>query len=190
MNNTFNYKHPEFQSKYGKDWDAFLTIINDAYDYFISKIWGLYRYRDVNTTPENALEVFLKARGISYDSSDTFLTKKIKFRKYLTKYRDKGLDLLYLDIQEGIVGTRGNITSGQSLGVWRWGYSRWHDATIQKDDMRWALAGSQFEIYIDCLTTDATQLDQITFLYRDKSLLPAFYQIYLVDSNYTILRTI
>ena len=193
MNNFYNIKYPEFMIKYGKDWDSFKTILNETVDHYFAKAWALYNYRNINTTQQRALEWMLILRKILFDGSDTFLTKKVKLRTFVSQYRKKGLAEIYLDIQERVVGTRGFIVSGRSLGVWRWGYSRWRNPAIpgrKATDIRWSLTGSQFEIYINCMTTDDEQLDQITKLYRQDSVKPAFYQIYLVDDNYSILRII
>jgi len=190
MNNFFNITYPKFIEKYGKDWEDFKTILNEWVDHFFSKAWDLYKYNNINTLSERALEQVLKALKIEFNVNDTFLTKKIKLRFFVSQYKRKGLSEIYLDLQEQIVGIRGTIVSGQSLGVWRWGYSRWHGSSIDASDMRWSQAGSQFEIYINCKTLDNTKLDQIVSLYRQKSVNPAFYRIYLVDDVYAILRTI
>jgi len=190
MNKFFNVKYPEFLEKYGKDWDSFKTILNEAVDHYFKKAWDIYYFNNVNTISERAIEQVLRLLKIEFNSADTYLTKKIKLRFFVSQYKKKGLAEIYLDLQEKVVGTRGFITSGQSLGVWRWGYSKWHGSAIDATDMRWSLAGSQFEIYINCQTADSTLLDQIVALYRQKSVNPAFYRIYLVDDSFVILRTI
>jgi hypothetical protein len=190
MNNYINFKLPEWQEKYGQDWTSFKTIIDEYIDHYVSKITGLFRYNDINTIPERGLEWILTLLQIPFNSTDTFVSKKTKMRYFVGQYRRKGLADVYLDIQENIVGVRGTITSGLELGVWRWGISRWHDGTRKKSDIRWSLAGSQFEIYIFCETTDSDKLDAIELLYRQSSIKPAFYAVYLVDEEYNILRTI
>ncbi len=160
-------------------------------DFYFRKVWELYYYNNINTISERAIEQILKLLKIQFSATDNLTTKKIKLRYFVGQYRKKGLADIYLDLQEAVVGTRGFIVSGQSLGVWRWGFSRWHGPSgIQAADIRWSLAGSQFEIYINCMTLDDDLLDQIVSLYRADSVIPAFYQIYLVDDNYVILRTI
>jgi sugar lactone lactonase YvrE len=61
---------------------------------------------------------------------------------------------------------------------------------ISGKHIRWEKTGSRFDIYIDCKTTDSNNLDTIQDLYRLDFLQPAFYQIYLIDSSWNILRTI
>jgi len=190
MNKFFNIKYPEFIDKYGKDWDQFKAILNEFVDFYFQKVWSLYYFNNVNTLNERAIEWVLKALKIEFTNEDTLKTKKIKLRFFVSQYRKKGLAEIYLNLQEAVVGIRGSIVSGQSLGVWRWGFSRWHGPIIQASDIRWSLAGSQFEIYINCKTTDDSLLDEIMILYRQSSILPAFYKVYLVDDNYSILRTV
>ncbi|TGN20818.1 hypothetical protein [Leptospira idonii] len=190
MNHFFNIKFPEFIEKYGKDWTQFQTILNEYVDFYFKKVWELYQFNNVNTINEKAIDWILKALKIEYTGNDNLKTKKIKLRYFISQYRKKGLAEIYLNLQEAVVGERGSIVSGQSLGVWRWGFSRWHGSTIQASDIRWSLAGSQFEIYINCKTTENSLLDEIVLLYRQSSILPAFYKIYLVDDSYNILRTV
>ena len=56
--------------------------------------------------------------------------------------------------------------------------------------MRWTGINSPFYVFIDVKTTDSDLLDEIVSIYREGYLLPAFYKIYLIDSDFNILRTV
>ncbi len=192
-NNFVNFELPRFQDKYGTDWDDYVSIRQEFLDHIALKIWQIYHLNNVGTMGEKAMEFLLQSLRIEFDSTDTFLTKKIKLRTFVSRYQRKSLEDVYLDIQEEIVGTRGTIYSGHSVGVWRHEYSRRFGAETpvqQAEHIRHSSSGSQFETYIDVQTSDATKLDQITALYRIPSIRPAFYQIYLVNGNFTVLRTV
>lgn len=189
-NDFFNIKIPNFQEKYGEDWAQWKSIVEEFNDYLFQKTWELYFLNDLNRISERALEFLLDSLRVHYDANDTLLTKKLKLRTYVSQYENKALSQVYLDIQEAIVGTRGVIYSGYEVGVWRWGVSRWKGSGTSGTNIRWAVNGAQFEIYINVKTSDSTLLDQIQAMYRRPSLKPAFYKIYLVDDNFVTLRTV
>lgn len=193
MNNFYNINLPEFQTKYGRDWSSFKTITDDFNDYLFLKTWQLYLLGNVSTMPVEGLELILTRLGIGFDSSDTVSTKRTKLRYFVGQQKNKGLGVIYLDLAENVVGTRGAIYPGTIFGVWRWGKSRWRATSggVSGDFIRWkSSAGAQFEMYIDVKTTDSDLLDQIVLLYSQKGVRPAFYRIYLIDEDYNILRTI
>ena len=191
MNDYFNFYLPDFQSNYGEDWDDFKTIVDDNVDYVMNKTYQLYWMNDITRTNIRAIELTMRALGIKIDPMDTLRTRKYNVRKFNASFRDKALDTLYLDYAEALVGTRGNIYSGYTLGTFVWNTSIWPVAgEPDETNFIWATEVSRFQIYIDVKTTDDTLLDEIVVMYRQDHLLPAFYQIYLVDSSFNILRTV
>ena len=191
MNNFFNFEIPYFNEKYGTDWDDFNTIVEDNTDYYFEKIWQLYWLNDPNYYSTRVVEKVLDSLGVPYGPTDTLEMKKLSVRKFLTNFRDKGLDSVYLDIQEAVVGTRGVIYTGLDAGVTRWNISRWAvKGNVGFWARKWSTPITKFYIYIDCKTLDNTELDTIMYAYRQDFILPAFYQIYLTDSSLNILRTV
>jgi hypothetical protein len=189
MNNFFNFKIPDF--KYGIDWDDFETIVEDNVDNLFESIWQLYWLNDPDYMSLQAVEKALKALKISFYTTDTLQLKKLRLRKFLTTFSNKASSDIYLDYAESIVGIRGVIYTGYTMGVWRWGISRRSDvSSIIPESIRWTSSLTKFNIYIDVKTTDSDLLDVIVELYRLPYLYPAFYKIYLIDSNFTILRTV
>ena len=87
----------------------------------------------------------------------------------------------------GVTGITGILYAGTDY-VNRWDVSRWQDTTPAIDLIRWPSDNPHFVIYFDVKTLDNGELDQIVDLLRDASVLPAFYQILLIDSDFNILR--
>jgi hypothetical protein len=48
MNNTYNFRIPEFCAKYGLDWEDFCAIMEECGDYYVDKIWGIRHLFDLN----------------------------------------------------------------------------------------------------------------------------------------------
>lgn len=189
MNNFFNFNIPYFCDKYGNDWSDFTTITDENVDYSIGKIWDLYKLADPNFFTTPVAELVGRSLDLSFDTTDTLKTKKYRIRKFLTMFKDKGTDAFYLDPQESIVGTRGVIYSSLDYGSWIWEESTWGD-TDGAENILWSGDDAQFFVYIDCKTTDNDLLDQIVDAYSAEYMLPAFYKIYLIDSNFEILRSV
>lgn len=194
MNNFFNFTIPEFYLRYGEDWEDFEDIVEDNVDYVYAKLLGLYWLIDIDRTPVRALEKVLRALKITYQIADSVSVKKALLRQYVTKYADKGLGQQYLDLAEAVTGIVGEFYVDYERGGWTWGEASWHDgATESEDDITWGAETGLFVIYFDVKTSDSDELDQIQVLLQDKTMSPAFYQIYLIDydaTGFTILRTI
>ena len=192
MNNFFNFQTPYFNQQFGSDWDDFNDITEENVDYIMDKTWQLYWLRRIDTMPVMALEQALRLRAIEVDATDSIALKKYKLRKFNTSFKEKGTADFYLDYQEEIVGTRGAIYSGLYFGASIWGSSSWaiSGGTPSGTELVWATTYSPFHIFIDVKTTDSTLLDELVAVYSQTFLRPAFYQIYLVDSTFTILRSI
>ena len=192
MNNFFNFQTPYFNQQFGSDWDDFNDITEENVDYIMNKTWQLYWLRRIDTMPVMALEQALRLRAIEVDAADSIALKKYKLRKFNTSFKEKGTADFYLDYQEEIVGTRGAIYSGLYFGASIWGSSSWaiSGGTPSGTELVWATTYSPFHIYIDVKTTDSALLDELVAVYSQTFLRPAFYQIYLVDSTFTILRSI
>lgn len=191
-NNYFNFTIPAFQDRYGEDWDDFNDIIEDNTDYLIEKTIQLKWLVDPNYMTTRVVEMALKALDVDYSAVDTLAIKKNLLRKFLTSFEDKSLDTLYLDYAEDIVGTRGTIYSAWDINSWRWDYSRWHDPDDDPeiDDIKWTGETRSYFIFIDVKTTDSSLLDDIVDVYRLDYLLPAFHKIFLIDSDFNVLRTV
>ena len=191
MNNWFNFQKPYFNELYGSDWDSFDTIVEDNVDYLYQQNWRLYWLRDITLMRPQPLESALRLRGIKYDETTSTKIKKRNLRKFNTANKEKGMEDFYLDYQESVVGTRGAIYSGYELGSFVWDSSCWPiSGTPESCDWVWTTTDAIFDIYIDCKTTNSDLLDELVEIYRQDFLLPAFYQIYLIDSDFTILRTV
>ncbi len=196
-NNFYQFKIPYFNEKYGSDWDSFTTVINDNVDYVMNKTYQLYWLFDPNYYTTRVAEAVSDSLEIDYTEITTLAVKKYNIRKFLTKYANKGLADTYLDVQEAIVGTRGVIYTGYQYG-WKHhttstdNNNRWGSATSGTfgGAFKWTKASPQFYIYIDAKTTDSGLLDLLVEEYRQPSMLPAFYQIYIVDSSNNLLRTV
>jgi len=190
-NNFFTFTRPYYTQKYGEDWADFDTIVDDTTDYTFEKVWQLYWLNDPNYFTTRICEIVLESLGIQYELTDTLKSKKLAIRKFLTQFKNKGISEVYLDIQESIVGTRGDVYTGLDAGVTRWNASRWGvTGNVGTWARKWSTSTTPFYIYIDCKTVDNGELDQIMYEFRKSHLLPAFYQIYLTDSSLTILRTV
>lgn len=190
MNNYWNFEIPKFNEEYGSDWDSFLVIVEDNVDYIVRKIVSLYWLNDVNLIPLVPVEYLLRALGIEFNSSDTLSEKRDEIRNFGVFARKKALDDLYLDYAEEIAGTRGTIYLGSELGSFVHDESSWFGSTPSDEDWVWLTDTAKFYVYIDVKTVDEDELDEIQEIYRRDWLLPAFYQIYLIDSSFNILRTI
>jgi hypothetical protein len=215
MNNFFNFDIPEFQKKYGQDWDAFKTIMGSEFDILFQKTWELYDLNNISKMDARIVQFWLDLYKIPYGESDTVQTKKLRLRFFIEKQKNKAMEAIFLDLGEQITGIRGALYCGSDIGVWRWGFSRWAanrpiklmrwNTTPDRwttwrwsgmrtgrlaTFLRWSQALPQFIIYFDVKTTDPTMLDQIQSLLQDKNVKPAFYKIYLCDSLFNILRTV
>lgn len=191
MNNWFNFKIPFFNEQFGQDWSDFLTIVESNTDNVMNKTFDLYKIHDVSMKPIRALELSLELRGIKTETTESVNIKRQKLRSYNKDFKSKGMKEVYLDYQEAVVGTRGEIYNGYIVGTFVWDMSNW--AVIGSEeptDRIWSTEETKFLIYIDCKTTDSGLLDELVAIYRQAFLLPAFYQIYLVDSSLNILRTV
>lgn len=195
-NNYFNFKIPFFNTEYGVDWTNLQTIVNDNVDYLMGKTYQLYWLDDPNYYSTRVTEKVSDSLFLLYNHITETSVKKFNIRKFLTTFANKGLKDTYLDIQENIVGIRGDVYARSVIG-WkhhttttdnpnRWGST----GSTFAGAFRWSVAPPQFEILIDVMTLDNGLLDQIEEQYRRPELLPAFYTIYLVDSSFTFLRRI
>lgn len=191
MNNYFNFTIPDFNQRYGEDWNNFNTITENNVDYMIKKVIDLYRLNDITRTPLIVTEYIMKLLGLKIETTDTLSIKKYKVRKYNSTAKAKATNDLYLDYAENVVGTRGAIYNGYVIGSFVHDESSWPDSvTPNEDDWVWSNNETRFIIYIDVKTLDEDLLDQIQTLYREDFLLPAFYVVYLIDSEFNILRSI
>lgn len=190
MNNYFNFKIPDFCEKYGSDWDDFKSIINFNVDYLINKTIQLYWLLDPNYFNVRVVEKVLESLDLQYNKKDSLSLKKYYVRKFVSTFKLKGLKATYLNIQENIVGVRGELYFGNSIGSMRWGYSRWENGDDEPTDWKWTIFESTFSVYIDCKTLNDDLLDLLVDSYKQGWLLPAFYRIYLIDSNFNILRKV
>lgn len=191
-NNFFNFKLPEFYEKYGSDWSDFITTMDDNTDHVFDKVWQLYWLNDINLWTEKVTEHYLDTYKIDYDSSDTFQSKKSKFKTGVTKFKDKALASIYIEAAQDITGIAGDLYSGYSSSSWVWSESFIGDSStaIQTDEIMFGGGTAQFRIYFDVKTTDSGELDLIQDMLEDEVLRPAFYDMYLIDSSFNILRTI
>lgn len=183
MNNYHNFHMPEFQTKYGSDWDGFIEEINDLYDYIFQNIFDLYRLSQLDRMSNRVVKANLDVMDIRYKTTDTNKYKKEKLRSYPEINYNKGLRQIYNDLIKIITGTDSIFLS--SFGEKRWGVQRW-------DAKRWTEAGYQFSIYIDVLTSVVAKIDAIEIALKNKEVKPAFYVLYIFDSTGTgeILRVI
>ena len=183
MSNLFyNFRIPAFQDKYGTDWSGFLSVMSDNWDYSFQKAMEFYHLVDLNRMPVRVVEHQMNTRAINFSASDTALTKKINLRNFVNKYVNKGLASIYLDIAEGVIGLVGDLYLDWDQDGWEWGSSEW--------EMSWQADESKFIVLFDVKTTDSGKLDEIQALLRDESVLPAWYKIILIDSDFNILRSI
>ena len=191
MNNWYEFKLPYFNEQFGVDWDTFMTITDDNVDYIMNKTWQLYWLRDIGALSGLALDMAINLRKIAVTSDESTLLKRTKLRKFNTIFKSKGMPDTYLDYQEVIVGTRGEIIVASSLNGFIWDGSSWATpGNILTEDRVWSNSTTLFAIYIDVKTLDNDLLDEIVSVYSQDYLKPAFYTIYLVDSSLNILRTI
>lgn len=195
-NKFFNFSIPKFNQNYGSDWSGFTTIINDNVDNLFLKIWQIYHLIDIDRMSATVLEYWISLKGIISNDDDTVPIKKAKLRQWLTKHRDKGLAVIYEERCSSVTGLTPTIYNGADF-VWRWPDnaqtmgSRWQGSgDPELDYIRWPDDNPQFSILIDVKTLVAAELDEIVALLRERPVLPAFYKIYLIDSDFNILRTV
>jgi hypothetical protein len=181
-NQFYNFRIPDFQDKYGDDWDGFQAVIDDNWDYVFKKAWELYHLVDLNRMPVRVVEYQMNLRSIDFSYSDTAVTKKVNLRNFVNKYVNKGLASVYLDIAEGVTGSVGDLYLDWDRSGFDWDVDHW--------DFTWQDEGSKFIILFDVKTTDSGELDEIQALLQDESVKPAYYKIVLVDSDFNILRSI
>jgi len=191
MNNFYNFNLPYFNEQFGSDWTPFKTIVDDNVDYVMNKTWDLYKLKDIGMMSVRATEIAISLRGIETDPDESLVVKKAKLRSFNKDFKAKGMKDTYLDYQEIIVGVRGEIYNGYVFGTFVWGISCWPIVGDTESCSRiWSTNETKFDIYVDCKTTDSGLLDEIETVFRQSFLLPAFYQMYLVDSDFNILRTV
>ena len=191
MNKFFNFEIPYFNEQFGIDWDNFITVVDDNTDHVMGKTYDLYKLKDISMMPLMATELALKLRNIDTDSSEALSVKKSKLRRFNTDFKSKGMQDTYLNYQELVVGIRGEIYNGYIFGTFVWNTSNWTVAgSPEGTDRVWSTGTSKFDIYIDCKTLDSGELDEIVMIFQQSFLLPAFYNIFLVDSSFNILRTV
>lgn len=183
MNNWFNFHIPYFYETYGSDWVSFRSIIDYEVDYLFNKIHTLYSLNDINKMSDTVITKWLVLMGIKYSVGESTTVKRIRLRTFISRYINKGLADVYLDVAEGITGIRGAIYSGISAGAWFWSTNKW-------GAQKWGTSVGMYNVYFDVKTTDSTELDEIVILLQDPTLLPAFYKMYLIDSAWNILRTV
>jgi len=191
MNHWFNFNLPYFNEQFGTDWDDFVAIIDDNVDYVMGKTYDLYKLRDISMMPLMATEMALKLRNIDTEPDELLSVKKSKLRRFNTDFKSKGMQDTYLNYQELVAGIRGVIYNGYVFGNFVWDTSHW-PVTGAPDgyDIVWATGDAKFDIYIDCKTLNSDELDEIVMIFQQSFLLPAFYNIYLIDSSFNILRTV
>jgi hypothetical protein len=191
MNNYFNFKIPFFNYQFGSDWGSFNSIVDDNVDYLMQKTEDLYKIKDITMMPILATELSLNLRKIETNPEESIALKKLKLRKFSTNFKEKGTSKIYLDYAENIVGARGKLYNAYGLGGTRWGFSIWPNVgSPDPNDRVWATVTVAYQIYVDVKTTDPELLDAIVDVYRQSFLMPAFYKIFLVDSEFNILRSV
>jgi hypothetical protein len=190
-NNFWNFEIPYFNEQFGTDWSSFTTIVDTNIDTMFDKTFELYWLKDITRMPAMAVDYAIRLRGIETDPSETIAMKKSKLRNFNKDFKSKGMQDTYLDYQEIIVGVRGEVYNGYIFGSFVWDTSCWPiSGSPESTDYIWSTIGTKFDIYMDCKTTDSGLLDEMVAIFRQSFLLPAFYQIYLTDSSYNILRTV
>lgn len=185
MNNYFNFKLPNFISEYGSDWQDFVDIMEEYCDELYLKTEQLYKIIDINKMIDRNIINNLILYRIYYDSSYTPAMRRTAFRSVVTESTNKGLRLVYHNICLSITGLAPDFYLGLDL-VHRWNTTRrWNFS-------RWPATGTDkyFQIYIDVKTIDNTELDNIANMIRQDQYSPIFYRVYLVDSSFTVLRSI
>lgn len=185
-NNYFNFYIPDFNLKYGEDWDDYKEIIDDWVDNFIAKIIQLYWFRCPDKIPLIALELSLRLRKIKFSATDPVNLKRFKYRNFNPSFKGKALSDMYLDIAEAITGIRGSInysTEGLEWGDWAW-------ATGEDNEWGGINAASVYNIFFNVKTTDEAELDLIYNALMDATYRPAFYQLILIDDDQNVLRAV
>lgn len=159
------FRIPTFQESKGDDWGLFVSLIKGEEEYLRKQILNLYKKRNVSTMQFPYINHELEQWDIAYKESDSIGTKKRLRRDMNRRLSQKGDSGIYLDIQEGVVGTRGEIFSFSEF---------------MNIDNKYVLNN---HLFMDVKTNNASDINQILELFRDKETHPAFYQIYLVYFN-------
>jgi hypothetical protein len=194
MNNYFNFIIPEFNQRYGVDWEDFTEIIDYEVDNVMNKTYQLYWLREVDKMPLLALELSMKLRGITVFSDETIQQKRLRVRSFNTDFKRKATEDIYLDYAEEIFGERGDTYPGYLISNRVWGTSHWPiPSSPDSDDMIWSGLSSHFTVYVmpkPSGTASDADLDELVATYQEPFLLPAFYKIFLIDNNYQIVRSV
>lgn len=162
------FRLPTFQKDKGEDWGPFLSIIQTEELYLKQKTLELYKKRNISTMQFPYINHELEQWKIQYKETDSIGTKKRLRRDLNRRLAQKGDADIYLDIQESIVGTRGQFYSFSDF---------------QNISDKYVLNN---HLFLDIKTNDPVKVARILELFRDKELRPAFYQIYLVYFNGSI----
>lgn len=117
-NNYFNFKIPDFNEKFGDDWDNFKTIIDSEVDTLISKIMRLYWMMDPSKMPIRAVELAMQLRDITINDDDSLTVKRGKVRDYNSRYTNKGLAEPYEQLVEDVTGETPIFTLGITINGW------------------------------------------------------------------------
>ncbi|MDA3900074.1 MAG: hypothetical protein PF637_06095 [Spirochaetes bacterium] len=191
MNNTYNFRIPEFCAKYGLDWEDFCAIMEECGDYYVDKIWGIRHLFDLNRMDGRSVNSWLSFLKIAYKSLDDLGYRKFQIRINNSLGRKKSLTDPYKTVCEYITGNVPDFYSSESFGSWVWGDSAWFTPqAVSSNAMRWGAGGSQKEIMINPHTTDDSLLDALVEALSRKNIKPAFYVLLLVDDNLQVLRRI
>jgi len=159
------FKLPTFQEQKGEDWTPVFNLIKDYDNYLLTKIWELYKKRNVSTMQFPYINYELDKMGITYSNSDSLGTKKRLRRDFNKSLGQKGFSDIYLDIQESIVGTRGAFYSFSFIeGI--------SDKYVLNNHM-----------FLDVKTSDMAKVASILEIFRKPENWPAFMQIYLIYWN-------
>lgn len=188
-NNYFNFLLPDFNERFGSDWDSFKTIVGDNVDHIIAKTIQLYWLRKPDRMTGPALEDALEFREITSPITDTIIEKKEKVRNYNVTYQEKGMDEIYLDKVEEIVGVRGDLYLASDF------WDGWVFGEFVFGDPEFGIFGgidfdNKFTIFFDVKTVDPATLAEILVVLRDKPMKAAFYQVILIDSSWNILEVV
>lgn len=183
MNNYYNIKIPDYNLKYGDDWDLFKQYVDDQNDYVFKKTFELYYLNNIDRMPDRIVKIILDIMDVQYDESDTPATMKNKLRTLANKYINKGLDVIYIDVIEPVTSITPDFYLAAVESSFRWGVARW-------GHLRWTSDGAAtFQVLIETYVTDDAILDEVQRLLQEKVLKPAFYQVYLL-SNGIVTRSI
>ncbi len=182
MNNFLNFRLPDFQNKYGSDWNDFIDLMEEIYDEIYVDTVDLYSLSNIDKMRDEIVIILLSLFKIETTLLDTKGTRKNKLREFVNVYRKKGLAEIYLDVGESVTGLIGNLYTAKEKGGW----------VIGEDIIPLRLESEQdlFIILYDAKTVDAGEIDIIVSMLRDKYLYPAFYKMYIVDSSLNVLAEV